>query len=370
MKYRLISRRKYFYPCPICSIVYITAKALKGHYGAMHPTLPCDVEELATGNVYKTTLPFPLTLTLTLTEPSPTDPMEDDERFDDFNENSSTNFNMYKEDSSRLDLYSLPKAQVINVPADLSTTTTTTTTTAPGPSLVNELVDYVPTSYSPANRLITLTAPLEPTVTFHPQQFQLTNNVNPIYIKLETGEIIQQNGQLSKQATIITTEQVPVVAEQQRATLPPQPTAAAGTALAAESLPVHLLPPLPPQPSAHSKTTKSTANTPTFSNESSKHEKKYKCEFCGKSFSTIYNKRRHDDMFHNKQTQAAGIYKCASCDKTFSSIYNKTRHENVHKPINERLKFKCVINNCNRGFTTQFILKMHIKKVHNMDVHF
>lgn len=49
MKYRLQSRRKYFYNCPICALVYITAKALKAHYAAVHPNLPCEVDELATG---------------------------------------------------------------------------------------------------------------------------------------------------------------------------------------------------------------------------------------------------------------------------------------------------------------------------------
>lgn len=100
-------------------------------------------------------------------------------------------------------------------------------------------------------------------------------------------------------------------------------------------------------------------------------QKKYNCEICGKFFSKIYNKRRHFDMFHNNSVQKEkSELKCSSCDKVFTSIYNKTRHENVHKPINERLKYKCVINDCNKSFTTQFILKMHIKKVHNMVVNF
>lgn len=115
----------------------------------------------------------------------------------------------------------------------------------------------------------------------------------------------------------------------------------------------------------------STSSKASTAHSSYMRQKKYNCEICGKLFSKIYNKRRHFDMFHSNMTQKEkSEFKCSTCDKVFTSIYNKTRHENVHKPINERLKYKCVINECNKSFTTQFILKMHIKKVHNLVVNF
>lgn len=358
MKYRLQSRRKYFYNCPICALVYITAKALKAHYAALHPNLPCEVDELATGkSVWQNVNRQSFDTSLILTEP-----MDEDERFEEFCENTSNNY-LIKDDQPRsTDLFSLPKAQVITVPPELSTSATASVGTT---TMINEVVDYVP-----ANRLITLTAPMDSsTVSFHPQPFQLTttgnNNITPIFIKLDSNEILQHNGQIPKQATIITDVQHPVLMEQ-------HPTSQQDINTSA------LLQQQQQQQQQKRKSKKVAAsiendnnnNDNMNSNYSHKNEKKYNCEACGKYFSTIYNKRRHDDMFHNNKIETASEFKCTSCDKVFTSIYNKTRHENVHKPINERLKYKCVINECNRGFTTQFILKMHIKKVHHMDVNF
>lgn len=105
----------------------------------------------------------------------------------------------------------------------------------------------------------------------------------------------------------------------------------------------------------------------TSSNTTTEKEKKtILCEICNKTFSTTYNKRRHDEMVHgqNSGLRMAPKYKCSSCDKVFSSIYNKTRHENIHKPINERLKHICP--KCNKGFTTSFILKSHLQKIHQI----
>lgn len=123
-----------------------------------------------------------------------------------------------------------------------------------------------------------------------------------------------------------------------------------------------------------------TTKPPTYAQLELKHttlpvskerEKKvFLCDICQKSFSTLYNKRRHEEMVHKDNIQVTRKYKCSSCDKMFSSIYNKRRHEEVHKPITERLKYKCVIDNCNKSFTTTFILKTHIKKSHKLDVTF
>ena len=178
-------------------------------------------------------------------------------------------------------------------------------------------ITYTPSTLSSA-KLITLTAPIQPIINHQlPTQVALA----PVYnIQMQPINTFIQNGQIARKSAVIT-ETTPVV-----------------------------------------------ATTMTISTSTEKPEKKYSCETCNKSFSTIYNKRRHDDMFHNSNAQSQTEFKCSSCDKVFTSIYNKNRHENIHKPIVERLKYKCIINNCNRGFTTQFILKMHIKKVHNLEV--
>ena len=128
----------------------------------------------------------------------------------------------------------------------------------------------------------------------------------------------------------------------------------------------------PAQTTSQSRNGSSSSRASTAHMNNNSGQKKYNCEECGKFFSKIYNKRRHVDMFHsnNAVRKEKAEFKCSSCDKVFNSIYNKTRHENVHKPINERLKYKCLINDCNKSFTTQFILKMHIKKVHQMVVRF
>lgn len=298
--------------------------------------------------------------------------MDEDERFEEFVENTSNNY-LIKEEPRSADLFSLPKAQVITVSPELSTAAAASVQGNTTLQL-NEMVDYVPGS-----RLFTLTAPIDSSaVNFHPQQFQLAtagSNITPIYIKLESNEILQHNGQMPKDATIITEvpAQHPVIIEQ-------HPSSHLGVDPSLLQLqqeqqtqqqPIHNQ--KQRQQKQRKQKPKKVAPTASIENVNNnkvdgnvrirKNEKKYSCEACSKYFSTIYNKRRHDDMFHNNKVETASEFKCSSCDKVFTSIYNKTRHENVHKPINERLKYKCVINECNRGFTTQFILKMHIKKV-------
>ena len=48
-RYQIRSKRKHFYVCEICAIVYICAKALRAHYSALHPNLPCNVVEIESG---------------------------------------------------------------------------------------------------------------------------------------------------------------------------------------------------------------------------------------------------------------------------------------------------------------------------------
>lgn len=224
------------------------------------------------------------------------------------------------------EIYTLAKPPILSInndPSTASSTQVSNNSTITGSVQVKlDGMDY-DNSHSSA-KLITLTAPINPAIQTGNQQLQSSANILPVYaiqVEQPTATLIHQNGQIAKKSSI----------------QPGQPTV------------VHAAIPV------QTKVIK---------------EKKYSCIACNKSFSTIYNKRRHDDMFHNSNSTSTAEFKCSSCDKVFSSIYNKTRHENIHKPINERLKFKCIINDCNRGFTTQFILKMHIKKVHNMEVNF
>lgn len=95
-------------------------------------------------------------------------------------------------------------------------------------------------------------------------------------------------------------------------------------------------------------------------------KEKIPCDRCNKTFSTPYNKRRHEDMVHGQNSRMMPTYKCSSCDKVFYSTYNKTRHENIHKPITERLKHICP--KCEKGFTTPFILKSHMQKIHQIQL--
>lgn len=94
------------------------------------------------------------------------------------------------------------------------------------------------------------------------------------------------------------------------------------------------------------------------------------CEICKKKFSTIYNKKRHEDMFHSTMalSNLPLTNKCSMCSKVFNSIYNKKRHEATHKPLDQRLKFKCHYPGCNKEYTTISILKIHMKKVHNIEL--
>lgn len=45
MKYQLISKRKRYYLCQLCSLVFITAKAIRAHYCTSHRGLDCNVPE-------------------------------------------------------------------------------------------------------------------------------------------------------------------------------------------------------------------------------------------------------------------------------------------------------------------------------------
>lgn len=95
------------------------------------------------------------------------------------------------------------------------------------------------------------------------------------------------------------------------------------------------------------------------------------CDICKKKFSTIYNKKRHEDMFHSTMALSNNLpssNKCSMCSKVFNSIYNKKRHEATHKPLDQRLKFKCQYPGCNKEYTTISILKIHMKKVHNIEL--
>lgn len=101
------------------------------------------------------------------------------------------------------------------------------------------------------------------------------------------------------------------------------------------------------------------------------------CFDCKLSFSTVYNKRRHDHMFHKEiaeriDQQAPSVatqimYKCSGCEKNFNSIYNRNRHEATHKPLDERLSFKCTVDGCAKEYTTKSILKNHLFKFHRIE---
>lgn len=87
-------------------------------------------------------------------------------------------------------------------------------------------------------------------------------------------------------------------------------------------------------------------------------EKPYTCETCGKSFPGKSYLINHG-VTHSGQKP----FVCEVCGKAFSKKWNMIQHERIH--TGER-PYKCPV--CSQGFIQNFILKDHMKKVHNRDL--
>ncbi|XP_076275208.1 zinc finger Y-chromosomal protein 2-like [Rhynchophorus ferrugineus] len=85
-----------------------------------------------------------------------------------------------------------------------------------------------------------------------------------------------------------------------------------------------------------------------------KEEKLYKCNYCGKSFSTNKQKNTHERVHTNERP-----YKCSKCTKCFKQNGALKTHMNTHKEE----KTHCC-ERCQGNFATRSSLKRHMKSVH------
>ena len=86
------------------------------------------------------------------------------------------------------------------------------------------------------------------------------------------------------------------------------------------------------------------------------NEKKYKCEFCGKSFFREQQVKNHIHIVHEGRKD----FKCESCGKSFAIGYFLKKHIRI---IHEGHKdYKCEV--CGESFSTLDRLKRHKRKIH------
>ena len=88
-------------------------------------------------------------------------------------------------------------------------------------------------------------------------------------------------------------------------------------------------------------------------------DERYSCKDkeCDKTF-----KRKYDAENHHKQKR----FSCRVCQLSFSSMFNKNRHEKTtscNLQANQDTKFKCKI--CVKGFSRHDNLTFHMKTVHD-----
>ena len=88
-----------------------------------------------------------------------------------------------------------------------------------------------------------------------------------------------------------------------------------------------------------------------------------RCQQCNRSFSTVFNLRRHERL-HNRENlgKKTDITKCPKCMKTFSSYSSRMRHETScitvhHHPLSPKLTYACPI--CNHHFVSSSELVNH-----------
>lgn len=87
---------------------------------------------------------------------------------------------------------------------------------------------------------------------------------------------------------------------------------------------------------------------------------------CGELFDTINKKKLHELHAHNKHK-----YKCGYCDQFFKSSDTKQIHlTSVHNINFPSSSFSIQCNQCDKQFTKQSHLAIHVKKDHNKETRF
>ncbi|XP_076256321.1 uncharacterized protein LOC143193808 isoform X1 [Rhynchophorus ferrugineus] len=126
-------------------------------------------------------------------------------------------------------------------------------------------------------------------------------------------------------------------------------------------------------------------------NHEKKHQNKreYKCELCQKTFNTHKNIRSHKLIVHTDPSlwkYACSIcgkrfpiksnydshmrrhtgeknFDCHLCDKKFTTKCDLQRHKRSHSYVRDQ---KCPIQNCNKEYKDERVLKIHVAKVHGI----
>ena len=105
-------------------------------------------------------------------------------------------------------------------------------------------------------------------------------------------------------------------------------------------------------------------------------EKNFKCNFCGKSYTSKGILITHLKKIHNERYKA---YQCKFCSESFFKKNDIVQHRDIsHQEDSNTISnsedvsfidysseknFKC--NSCGKSFTTKGVLLTHLKNIHN-----
>jgi C2H2-type zinc finger/Zinc finger, C2H2 type len=91
-----------------------------------------------------------------------------------------------------------------------------------------------------------------------------------------------------------------------------------------------------------------------------KNMKSFKCKYCKINFNELSKLNAH--LLSNHQAEVKSeTYICDICGLSFSYKKGLSKHKRQHSEA----KFKCTFKGCSKGFTFNFLLAAHIRKVHD-----